>query len=131
MSLHKNERDFLASPRVFLPWQKQSVYEDDEYWVRLEIIISLCYIFVLHPFVLLRTLRLQEAGLINEWYKRYVPSASKCMKVNERNNKPRLSIKHLSSPFVILATGYLLSLISILRRKTYSFLLGLACWSFN
>ena len=121
MSLHKNERDFLASPRVFLPWQKQSVHEDDEYWVRLETIISLCYIFVLHSFVLLRTLRLQEAGLINEWYKRYVPSASKCMKVNERNNKPRLSIKHLSSPFVILATNYLLSLLVFIAEKLIRF----------
>ena len=50
-----------------------------------------------------RILRLQEAGLLcGEWEKWYVPSASKCMKVNEINGITRLSLKNLSSPFVIL-----------------------------
>ena len=37
-------------------------------------IISIC---------LVRILRLHEAGLFAKWEKRYVPSASKCMKLNE------------------------------------------------
>ena len=64
--------------------------------------------FIFTRFV--RTLRLQEAGLLVEWEKWYAPSASKCMKVNERNGIPRLSLKHLSSAFVILIASYVISL---------------------
>ena len=58
-----------------------------------------------------RILRLQEAGLLVEWEKWYVPSTSKCMKINQRKGMPRLSIKHLSSAFIILIAGYLISLV--------------------
>ena len=72
-----------------------------------------------------RILRLQEAGLLgvgSEWEKWYVPSPSKCMKVNERNGVPRrLSIKNMNSPFVILIAGYLLSLIVFISEKVIRF----------
>ena len=57
---------------------------------------------------------MQETGLFAEWEKLYVPlqSESKCMKINQRDDKPRvLSLKHLSSAFAILIAGYLTSLV--------------------
>ena len=64
-----------------------------------------------------RILRLQEAGLIGKWEKWYVPSNSKCMKVNERKGMPRLSLTHLSSPFVILIAGYVISLLAFFMEN--------------
>ena len=56
-----------------------------------------------------RILRLKESGLLNEWGSWYIPSTSKCMELNKRNEKPKLSIEHLSSAFVILIVGYIIS----------------------
>ena len=56
-----------------------------------------------------RILRLKESGLLNEWGSWYIPSTLKCMELNKRNEKPKLSIEHLSSAFVILIVGYILS----------------------
>ena len=69
-----------------------------------------------------RILRLQEAGLLGgEWERWYVPSASKCMKVNKVNGVTRLLLKNLSSPFVILIAGYLLSLVVFIAEKLIGF----------
>ena len=46
-----------------------------------------------------------------------MPSASKCQKINERNGIPRLSLKHLSSPLIILVSGYLISLVTIITER--------------
>ena len=77
----------------------------------------------MHYFTCIRILRLREAeaGLIAEWDKWYTPSASKCMKINQRNYMPRLSLKHLSSPFVIFI-GYILELYFMytMTSKVYS-----------
>ena len=59
----------------------------------------------------------QEAGLIGEWYNWYLLSASKCMNLNERKRIPRLSMKHLSSAFVILIAGYVASLVAFVGEK--------------
>ena len=109
MSLHQNDRDLLANSCVFLPSQKQFIHGDDEHRVRFIhfLLVILCCFVYLRLFF--RILRLRESGLVDEWYKWYVPSISKCMKVNQRNRMPRLSIKHLSSAFVILAAGYIIS----------------------
>ena len=70
----------------------------------------------------LRILRLQEAGLLRgEWEKWYIPSSSKCMKVNELHGVPRLSLKNLSSPFIILIAGYILSFIVFVLEKIIRF----------
>ena len=69
----------------------------------------------------LRILRLRETGLVGEWEKRYVPSASKCMKINERKGISRLSLKHLSSAFVILIGGCLISLAAFIVEKLARF----------
>ena len=69
-----------------------------------------------------RILRLKEAGLLGgEWVKWHVPSSSKCMKVNELNGVPRLSLKNLSSPFFILIAGYIISLIVFVSEKIIHF----------
>ena len=62
-------------------------------------------------------LRLHETGLLSKWEKLYAPSASQCMKINERKGMPRLSTKHLSSAFVILIAGYLISLSAFVLEK--------------
>ena len=65
---------------------------------------------------------MQEAVILfGEWEKWYVPSASKFMKVNEINGVPRLSLKNMSSPFVILIAGFLLSLIVFILEKIIYF----------
>ena len=64
--------------------------------------------FILRQF---RILRLREAGLLSEWEKWYIPLPSKCMELNKRIDKPQLSLKHLSSAFVILIVGCVLSTI--------------------
>ena len=60
---------------------------------------SLFFFFVLiNSFGIFGILRLQEAGLLDvEWGKWYVPSALKCMKVNEINGVPRLSLERQQS----------------------------------
>ena len=68
-----------------------------------------------------RLLRLQAAGLFGEWEKWYLPSTSKCTKVNERKEMPRLSLKNLSSAFVLLIAGYLLSLAVFITEKLIRF----------
>ena len=60
-----------------------------------------------------RILRLHETGLLAQWEKYYIPSTSKCMEINQRNGMPRLSMKHLSSAFVILIVGFLISLTAL------------------
>ena len=75
-------------------------------------------------FLRFRILRLREAGLLSdgvEWGK--WSSSSRCMKVNELKggNRLSLSLKHLSSPFVILAAGYLLALIVFVSEKIIRF----------
>ena len=71
-------------------------------------------IIVDHAFY--RILRLRETGLLDHWEKLYVPSASKCMKINERHRMPRLSIKHLSSAFIILIAGCFISLTAFITE---------------
>ena len=104
MPLHQNERDFLGNLYVYGASQKQSLHGKHQYRVypcniflqHLMSFSSCSGIFCLNHyyFVCFRILRLQEAGLLfGEWEKRYVPSASKCMKVNELNGVPRLSLK--------------------------------------
>ena len=69
-----------------------------------------------------RILRLQAAGLFYEWEKWNLPSASKCTKVNERREMPfRLSLKNLSSTFVLLIAGYFLSLVAFIAEKLIRF----------
>ena len=68
--------------------------------------------------IIFSILRLHETGLLAEWEKWYVPSVSKCMKVNERNGNPRLSLKHLSSAFVLLVTGCLVSFVAFVAERT-------------
>ena len=69
-----------------------------------------------------RILRLQEAGLLGgEWEKWYIPPSLKCMKVNELIGVPRLSLKNLSSPFIILIAGYILSFIVFVSEKIIRF----------
>ena len=70
---------------------------------------------------LVRMLRLQEAGLLDEWTNWYLPPASKCMNLNERKRIPRLSMNHLSSAFVILIAGYVATLVAFVGEKIIMF----------
>ena len=65
---------------------------------------------------------MQAAGLFYEWGKWNLPSTSKCTKVNERKEMPfRLSLKNLSSAFILLISGYLLSLVAFIAEKVIRF----------
>ena len=69
-----------------------------------------------------RILRLTDMGLILLWQRWYMPTPSKCVKLNQEEKKPpRLSIGHLSSAFVILFVGYALSLLVYLTEKILHF----------
>ena len=65
----------------------------------------------------LRILRLSETGFFSEWKKWYVPSPLKCMEINKRVEKSKLSIRHLSSAFVILFVGSFLSTVVFALEK--------------
>ncbi len=108
---------FWSSP-VFTPLRKNSLYTESisrgsVYWQEYD--ERLLFIFIL--FRCFRILRLIHAGLINEWEKWYVSIPSKCMEINKRKKKPQLSIRHLSSPFLILIAGYLLAFAVFLLEK--------------
>jgi hypothetical protein len=59
-----------------------------------------------------RMINLWETGLLIHWHSWYVPVPYRCLQVHrQKENKPRLSMKHLSSAFVVLCGGCCASLI--------------------
>ena len=68
-----------------------------------------------------RILHLHDTGLLDLWEKWYTPSNLKCLKLNQRRGIPRLSLGHLSSAFVILVAGYLVSMFVFLAEKLIHF----------
>ena len=62
-----------------------------------------------------------ETGLIDLWEKRAIPKPTACLnlKQGQMGKKPRLSMRHLSGPFVILLIGYGLSAFSFLGELIY------------
>jgi len=62
----------------------------------------------------IRLLKMETAGLLNLWRKQFTADPSRCL--NNKNSdaqkgeeKPRLSIVHLSGAFVLLAAGFIIS----------------------
>lgn len=58
-----------------------------------------------------RTLRIHQTGLSVFWESWYAAKPWRCMEINHRAKLPRLSIGHLSSAFLILFIGYVLSFV--------------------
>ena len=56
--------------------------------------------------------RMKAAGLINHWETWSVPQPRKCMDINRQDGKRPLSLVHLSSAFVILVAGCVVSFIT-------------------
>ena len=61
-----------------------------------------------------RIIRLQGTGLPQIWTNWFVPKSNQCVRFNTKAAKPRLSVNHLISAFVLLAMGFGLSFIVFL-----------------
>lgn len=78
-------------------------------------------IFIYDAYI--RILRVKSAGLLEEWEKWFTPTPFQCLKINQRDNsKRRLTLKHLSSAFVIIATGWVFSILVFVIENFTSFL---------
>jgi hypothetical protein len=52
-------------------------------------------------------MRMWETGLIALWEKRTIPKPTACLDIKQRpRDNPRLNMRNLSGPFVILLIGY-------------------------
>jgi capsular polysaccharide biosynthesis protein len=62
---------------------------------------------------------MREAGLIDEWNKRFQPDARKCLlkSKNNRNSVKPLELRNLLGAFVVVAAGFLVSLIIFMAEK--------------
>ena len=83
---------------------------------------STCHVIILINLLGDRMITLWETGLLLHWHSWYVPVPYRCLQVRRQKvNKPRLSLKHLSSAFVVLCGGCCASLIvfmgELLSRK--------------
>lgn len=77
-------------------------------------------------FIIYSILELRATGLMDEWNKKFNPEPTEClMKYKEKaNDKTRLSLRNLTSAFVLVVFGWVLSTIifvaELVRRFLYS-----------
>jgi hypothetical protein len=66
-------------------------------------------------------MQMWETGLIDLWEKRAIPKPTACLNIKQgrMGKKPKLSMRHLSGPFVILLIGYGISAFSFLTELVY------------
>ena len=64
---------------------------------------------------------MKAAGLIDHWETWSVPQPRKCMEINRQDDKRPLSLVHLSSAFVILIAGCVLSIMAFVFEITPTF----------
>lgn len=55
-------------------------------------------------------MHMREAGLVNQWNKKYQPDARECLvKDKKQRNPKKLTVGNFTGAFVLLGVGYLLS----------------------
>ena len=62
---------------------------------------------------------MREAGLIDEWNKKYNPDTRQCLDKNKKRNVKRLGLQNLSGAFVVLVAGSLVSLFVFMGEKMF------------
>ena len=68
-----------------------------------------------------RIIRLHETGLPKLWESWFVQNPARCLNyAGQKPSKPRLNMKHLSSAFILLFAGYVLSGIVFLFERMRS-----------
>lgn len=60
------------------------------------------------------------AGLQDFWETWYTPNPRECIEITHQKNKPRLSLRHLSSAFAVLIVGMLISFVTFLLENVVS-----------
>jgi hypothetical protein len=63
-------------------------------------------------------MRMREAGLIDEWNKKFQPDARKCLLKSKKNhNLKPLDLGNLFGAFVVVAVGFLVSLVIFMGEQ--------------
>ena len=66
-------------------------------------------------------MQMWDTGLVDLWSKRTTTIPTACLNVKQRSTaKPRLGMRNLSGPFVILLIGYSASLVAFFIELSFS-----------
>lgn len=97
---------FISSCKKIAPTQKLLIEGIKRSFLYCQIINSDCYNVT-------SILRMQENGLLGKWVATFNPEAKECLSKNnfKKTEKPRISLKNLTSAFILLIFGICVSLI--------------------
>ena len=62
---------------------------------------------------------MHEAGLLQEWTNKINPVSRECSLKKKKNGKPQISLKNLTSAFILLIFGICLSILVFVAELIY------------
>ena len=62
---------------------------------------------------------MHEAGLLDKWKNEFNPVSKECSLKKTKNGKPQISLKNLTSVFILLISGICLSILVFVAELIY------------